>query len=90
MPDRREVQPRVRRIQVLARSRPVGQPRDLHLAQHGVQVALVPTLDSAPGCAVSTDHPVGTLLDPRAEIELVLQHLAGQLASVLGQPRLEF
>ena len=54
-----------------------------------MQVTLVPTLDSAPGRGVSADHPACPLLDASAEIELVLQHLAGQRASVLGQSRLE-
>jgi hypothetical protein len=38
---------------------------------------------------VSTDHPTNARLKHSAEIELVLQHLAGQPASVLDQPRLE-
>ena len=90
VPDWREIQLRVSRIQVLAADRPVGQPRDLDLAQHGVQVTLVPTLDTAPGDTVAADdRRVWTLLAHRAEIELVLQHLAGQLTTVRGQPRLE-
>ena len=89
VPDGREVQLRVSRIQVLAAGRPVGQPRDLHLAQHGMQVTLVPTLDTAPGPAVTADHPIEALLARSAEIELVLQHLAGQLTTVRGQPHLE-
>ena len=51
--------------------------------------ALVPTLDTAPRRAVTTDQPAEAWLDTSAEIELVLQHLAGQLASVLGQPHLK-
>ena len=55
-----------------------------------MQVTLVTTLDSAPGRAVAADHRrVCALLDASAQIELVLQHLAGQLATVRGQPRLE-
>jgi len=89
VPDGREVQLSVRRIQVLAAGRPVGQPRDLHLAKHGVQVTLVPPLDTAPGPTVTADHSAETLLARSAKIKLVLQHLAGQLTPVLGQPRLE-
>ena len=57
---------------VLAASRPVGQPGHLHLAEHGVQIALVPALDTAPRRAVSADHPAQARLEQRAEIELVL------------------
>ncbi len=84
-----KVQLRVSGIQVLAADRPVGQPRDLHLAQHGVQIALVATLDTTPRRALSADHPTDARLEHSAQIELVPQHLAGQPATVLGQPRLE-
>ncbi len=86
----RQVQVRVDGMQVGVTSAPVGQPSDLDLAEHGQQSALVASLDAAPGHSVSAYHRLHARLPLRPQVQVVLEHLAEQLAALHVQALFQF
>jgi len=82
----RQVQRRVRRVQVDPSSGPVGDPRHAHLTEPGGQPSPVSTLGPATPVSLDVDHIGQALLPHRPKIETVLQQLPQQRQPIGVQP----
>src|SRR5215472_1575539 len=69
---------------------PIGQARDLDLAEHGQQPALVACLHAAPRHSVGAHHHLQAPLALGTQVQVVLEHLAEQLAALHLQALLQF
>jgi hypothetical protein len=85
----REVQVRVGGTQVGVTSPPIGQASDLDLAEHDQQPALMASLYAAPGHSVGAYHCLHARLPLRPQVQVVLEHLAEQLAALHVQALLQ-
>ena len=84
-----QVQYRVGRIQVLLPARPVGDPAHPDLAEHRHQRPLMPSLEVAVAHPARVHDLLGPALLHGAQIQMVLQHQALDLAPVNEHPLLQ-
>ena len=86
MPALRQIQLRVRGMQIRGPGRPVRQPLHAHLAEHRGQGTVMPALGPVPWCLTGTCDIGAPLLTRRPHIQMILEQLPHQLPRPLGQP----
>ncbi len=84
-----QVQHGVGGMQVGVTTPPIGQAGDFDLAEHGQQPASMPGFDAAPGHSISAHDRFQARFPLRPHVQVVLEHLAKQLATLHVQAFLQ-